>query len=82
MNLSEKLETIKRKSAETIPETSRAVMSRGTQQIADSLAERDVPSVGDKLPPFSLSDSQGRNINSRDLADQGPFIVTLFRGKW
>ncbi len=82
VSLTEKLTAIKDKSAGQIPDAARAIMARATQQLADSIAEREIPATGDVLPPFSLSDSQGHIVNSRELAENGPCVVALFRGKW
>ena len=37
---------------------------------------------GDKLPNFRLSDANGKTVSSDELLQQGPILVTFYRGEW
>jgi hypothetical protein len=82
MTLKEKLQKIADASAKQIPEDARSVMHRTTQAVADSLGARKIPGAGDALPAFELPDSNGNLVSSASLVDQGPFVLSFFRGKW
>jgi len=38
--------------------------------------------IGDTLPSFALSNALGSTINSTDLLDKGPLLLTFYRGSW
>ncbi len=82
MTLKDKLQNIAAASAKQIPAEARAIMKRSTQAVADSIPNRMIPGVGDPLPAFELPDTNGKRVNSVALAQQGPFVLTFFRGKW
>jgi peroxiredoxin len=39
-------------------------------------------SAGDKISAFSLPDTNGSLVSSTILLEQGPLIVTFYRGIW
>lgn len=65
-----------------IPEDKRAIMAQATADLRDSGALDRTIKVGDALPDFSLTNAQGVEVHSGDLLDQGPVVVTVFRGVW
>ena len=38
--------------------------------------------VGAKAPSFSLKDSMGKTVNSKDLLKQGNVVLVFYRGSW
>lgn len=38
--------------------------------------------VGDKLPPFALSNALGKEVTNEELLKNGPFLITFYRGEW
>ena len=80
MTLEAKLAELR--SASKIPEDKRAIMGQATKDLRDSGALDRTIKVGDALPDFSLENANGVTINSPDLLDQGPVVVTVFRGVW
>ena len=80
--LKEKLQEMVAKSASKVPEQAKAVMAAGTKAVANSIASRQIPAVGDVLPSFELPDSQGLVLKSNDLVNDGQLILTFFRGGW
>ena len=45
-------------------------------------AGRNAPHVGDPMPPFLLSNEQGRLVALEALLREGPVAVTFHRGHW
>ena len=82
MSLKEKLQKIAAASAKQIPEASQQIMHTATEKVAASLEARKVPQVGDLLPKFELPDSKNGVVASAELVEQGPFVLSFFRGKW
>ena len=38
--------------------------------------------VGDKLPSFTLSDALGKEVTSNELLNNGPLLISFYRGEW
>lgn len=65
-----------------VPKATQAINDRATEEFRQSgLAQRALK-VGDKVPGFSLSDVNGRQVDSQQLLANGPLIVTFIRGRW
>jgi peroxiredoxin len=57
-------------------------MHRATEELIASGAASRALKAGDKAPPFSLSESDGKPISSVELLAQGPLVVSFYRGVW
>jgi peroxiredoxin len=58
------------------------IMERATAElIASGQAQRAVR-AGDRAPQFVLTDEEGVEHASRELLEQGPLVVTFYRGVW
>jgi cytochrome oxidase Cu insertion factor (SCO1/SenC/PrrC family) len=82
MALSDKLQKLAEASAKQIPEDAQKIMHAATADVAASIGNRTIPKVGDTLPAFELPDSNGNPVVSTELAKNGPFVLSFFRGKW
>lgn len=82
MNLKERIEQYKRKSAGKATEEMMAVMGAATGAVRDSIASRKIPGNGAAFPDFSLVGSEGGQVESAVLKQNGPIVVTFFRGMW
>ena len=80
--LQERLDRIKAAFSEKAPDSAKAVMARAAKELRDSGILERVPVVGDALPAFKLSDTEGNQVRSRDLLAQGPLVITVYRGVW
>lgn len=49
--------------------------------VASGIAERALQ-VGDRAPDFTLPDTLGRPVTLSRLIEQGPAVVTFYRGAW
>lgn len=87
MSLQDKLDQFKAdfkagKPPYNAPAEVHVIMERATAElIASGQAERAL-SVGDKAPVFTLSDEDGNEVSSAQLLEQGPLVVTFYRGVW
>jgi len=82
MSLSEKLTAIREGAKGKIPPDKLAVMHRATDDLRASGILQRVVKVGDKFPPFELSNARGALVASRDLLGLGAVVLTIFRGHW
>ncbi|MEM0924882.1 MAG: peroxiredoxin-like family protein [Planctomycetota bacterium] len=60
----------------------RAIMDQTGQSVADYFAGLDVKSVGQIAPGFKLPDANGNTIELSSLLDNGPVVLTFYRGGW
>ncbi len=82
MTLKEKIAEYKQQSAGKASPDMVAIMQRSTAELQATVASRAIPAVGDKLPSFTLPDSQGNMVSSDELLQSGPLVVSFFRGMW
>ncbi len=82
MNLTEQLASIREGAVDRIPEASRVIMHRATDDLRDSGIMDRVLKVGDAMPAFNLENTSGETVSSADLLAKGPLVVSFFRGKW
>jgi len=80
--LKEKLKSMAEATAAKLSDDLKATVGATTKAVADSVATRKIPKVGDALPAFALPDSHGNAQKSADLVGAGHLVVTFFRGGW
>lgn len=87
MSLQDKLDAFKAafkagKAPYFAPPEIHPIMERATAElIASGQASRAVK-AGDLAPTFRLKDQDGQEVTSTDLLNQGPLVVTFYRGVW
>lgn len=59
-----------------------AKMHRATEELERSDILERVRKAGDRAPDFTLNDTRGGVVGSRDLYARGPLVVTFYRGSW
>jgi peroxiredoxin len=57
-------------------------MHRATAQLIESGQAQRAKKAGDLAPEFTLTDSDGKPVSSRDLLAKGPLVVSFYRGVW
>jgi hypothetical protein len=57
-------------------------MHRATAELKASGIEDRALKVGDRAPGFSLFNQDHVEVSSVDLLNQGPLVVSFFRGHW
>lgn len=82
MSLGERLDRIRAGGEKRFPADTRTVMHAAVATLKDSGAMVSTISKGAQLPGFSLPDGTGHPVSSHDLLEQGPLVVTFYRGHW
>ena len=82
MNLAGKLTELREGSAKKFPSEVIETMGRATAELRESGIMESALSVGAEAPAFSLENTAGETINSKDLIVNGPLVVTFYRGVW
>ena len=80
--LPERLKLYLGESRELLPELE-STYDRLVARIADNIqASNQVPAVGEVLPAFCLTDSEGKLVELAALLDNGPLVISFNRGPW
>ena len=82
MSLQEKLDAAKAKSKDRIPAPFQAVMARATEDLRHSGILDRMAKAGDTAPNFALPNIDGAIIDSQQLLERGPLVVSFYRGIW
>jgi hypothetical protein len=82
MTLQTKLDEIKDGFKEQADSVSLALMDRAARELEQSEILEKALRSGDRMPEFTLPAARGGEVNSRDLLDGGPLVVTFYRGVW
>ena len=81
MSLSEELQDL-RERGKDLPLATRTVFEEGIQDLSRSgIVERSLK-VGDRAPEFELPDFMGRSVRLADLLQEGPVVISFYRGGW
>ena len=79
--LEERLKFYLGKSRELLPELEETY-DQLVQCIAGNEADKYVPAVGETLPAFSMTDSEGNLVRLASLVAKGPLVISFNRGPW
>lgn len=87
MSLQDKLDAFKAdfeagKPPYSVPHSVIETMHRATAELIASGAAQMALKAGDTAPAFTLIDPNGKPVSSAELLDQGPLVVTFYRGVW
>ncbi len=80
--LKDRLDAIRTGFKKKAPVEVLGVMDRARQELAYSGIMARIPQIGDSLPAFVLSDTDGATVDMKGLLAQGPVVITFYRGVW
>ena len=82
MNLQTQLDQIRAGSKKRLPEEAKAIMHNATELLVKSRQVEKALTSGEIAPDFALQDSAGVTWDTSALRNDGPLILTFFRGHW
>ncbi len=87
MSLQDKLDAFKAdfeagKPPYSVPRSVIDTMHRATAELTASGAAERALKAGDQAPEFILKDPEGQTVSSAELLQQGPLVLTFYRGVW
>lgn len=82
MMLQEKLDQVKKQFIADAPAEAVALIQKSTEELIHSNIMDNVLGLGDRLPPFTLPDTDGNAVSSLELLDKGPLVINFYRGVW
>jgi hypothetical protein len=80
--LEERMRRLSEASAEQLPDDALEVVQRHTAELVNSDRVQEAVGEGDRAPDFALPDTDGDTVRLGDLTDQGPVILSFYRGRW
>ena len=82
MTLKTKIEEYKKAFLAKAPPEAVAQMQRATDDLQNSGILARAVQVGALAPDFELANTEGREVALSDLLDQGPLVLSFYRGRW
>ena len=82
MSLEEKLAAQREASGKRIPPDKAAIMKAHIASQRTSGVLQKVVAIGQKAPSFTGTSHDGRTIDSADMLQRGPLVLSFFRGHW
>jgi peroxiredoxin len=79
--LSERLSLYLGESRKLLPDLE-ATYDQLVERISANGADAMVPAVGERLPNFVMTDSEGRLVELSSLTASGPLVISFNRGPW
>src|ERR1700687_2200517 len=58
------------------------IMQRATAELIAGTQAQRARKAGDVAPEFTLNDSDGKPVSSRERLAKGPLVVWFYRGVW
>jgi peroxiredoxin len=80
--LQEALEEKKSAWVETASQEKKRIYNEGIEDIIHKGILEQSKQIGDKAPDFTLTNATAKTINLYDYLEQGPVILTWYRGGW
>ncbi len=82
MTLKTKIDAHKKAFLAKAPPEAVSLMQRATEDLQNSGILARAVQVGALAPDFELANSEGREVALSDLLDQGPLVLSFYRGRW
>lgn len=81
-SLSTALEERKEAFLEAAPEEKKDLFEQGIREVAATQITKKAHQPGDKAIIFTLKNSLGKDVSLKDLLEEGPVVLTWYRGGW
>ena len=82
MTLQDSLDKLKEKIEGRMPSQNVAIMHQATADLKASGIGAQVLKAGEKAPDFKLVNHKGEEVDSKELIEKGPLVITFYRGVW
>ncbi|CCH50123.1 Alkyl hydroperoxide reductase/ Thiol specific antioxidant/ Mal allergen (fragment) [Pseudodesulfovibrio piezophilus] len=80
--LTEQLAQTLKQNKKRIPETAQAVMQQAEKDLRNSGIEGSALADGEKAPQFSVKNHLNQERNLAAYLQQGPLVLSFYRGGW
>lgn len=82
MNLQTAIDTFRAEFLAKIPPEATAIMDRAILALAQDFSHRQLLTVGEIAPDFTLPDATGKAVNLKERLSDGAVILSFYRGGW
>ena len=82
MPLQDTLDAMRTSFESKLPPDILTTMHQATNELVQSGILDGVLKKGDRAPQFSLPDHNGDRVDASALLNQGPLVVSFYRGVW
>ncbi len=82
MLLKDKIEKLNKSFFKDFPEDDLKVLKDGIDELVRSDISQRAIDVGEKIPAFTLPNSNGEERDIKSLLQKGPLIISFYRGQW
>ncbi len=82
MSLNELMQTYKEKEYKKMPNSDVEVIENSKKTLRESDITKKCLKAGDFIPKFKLNNSEGEEISVEQLLEEGPIVISFFRGEW
>ena len=82
MTLKDEINTLLSEMGPNIPEEVGRKIGSAIKELKDSGLIDNSLRKGGRLPLFTLPDLHGVRVSSIDLLEQGPLVISFYRGSW
>lgn len=82
MSLARRLDEIRDGAAERLGEDTVEALHRSTERLREAGVADGALGEGDRAPSFVLENQSGETVRMEGLLQEGPVVLTFFRGYW
>ncbi len=68
--------------ADALPDDALQTFTRDAERLSQAYPQPLKIKTGEKAPPFSLPNAVGKTVALTELLEQGPVVITFYRGGW
>ncbi|WP_448606876.1 peroxiredoxin-like family protein [Paenimyroides ceti] len=81
-NLTDQIKILEESITKQLPLETQQAFATSILDLKKRMIEHNSIKTGDKMPDFILKDSNGNEVNSKDVLKNGKMLLTFFRGSW
>ncbi|MFH1977539.1 MAG: hypothetical protein ABIJ52_18615 [Pseudomonadota bacterium] len=82
MNLQDEINGLLKKVRQGLPPETAAIMAGAMKKLQESGITEQACRKGDRAPAFELPSASGEMVSSSVRLNQGPLVVSFYRGSW
>lgn len=82
MKLQDEINGLLNKVRQNLPPATAAIMAGAMKKLQESGITDHSHRKGDSAPAFELPNVRGEMVSSSSLLNQGPLVVSFYRGSW
>lgn len=82
MGLQKEIKELNNWVVDNVPAETRELMTQATERLVQSGIVNNARQTGDKAPSFLLPNVNGEIISSANLLNDGPMVLSFYRGAW